>query len=138
MISAGQDSATTSTVFYLQANALQNTRSWFDVTVTDPTLGTFMNAPQEYLRVNAVDGNVLTVGGTPALMPGVPIEVNNDGQSLTANLVAPPEITASSIPTGFVVPASLNAFANGDPVDENYALPGGSCLLYTSPSPRDS
>ena len=29
-------------------------------------------------------------------------------------------------PTGFVVPASLNAFANGDPVDENYALPGGS------------
>ena len=129
VLSAGPDSGTTSSVFYLQPTAAQNTRSWFDVTETNPLAGLFTNAPEEYLRVTSVMGNDLTVSGTPALMPGVPIELNDDGQALTASMVAPPVITASSVPAGFTVPASLTAFANMASVVEDYALPGGSAAI---------
>ena len=129
VVSTGRDSATTSSIYYLQDAAGQNVRSWFDVTVTDPLAGTFTNSPEEYLRVTARMGTDLTVAGMPALMPGVPIELNDDTESLTASRVAPPVITASSLPAGFTVPGSLTAFGNGASVIEDYQLPSGSPAL---------
>jgi len=129
VLSAGTDSGTTSSIFYLQSQPTQNTRSWFDATETDPMGGMFNNAPEEYLRITAAMGNDLTAAGMPALMPGVPIELYDDGDALTANQVVTPVITASSVPSGLTLPAALAVFANMASVDEDYNLAGGSAAL---------
>ena len=141
VISTGMDSGTTSSLFYLQPTPSQSTRTWFDVIETDPMGGLFTNAPEEYLRVTSVSGNQLTVAGAPALMPGVPIELNDDGESLTADMVVSPVITASSVPADVTAPASLAAFAGMASVDEDYTLPVGSAGLgagMTSGAPVDA
>ena len=129
VIGGSLESGTTSSLFYLQPTASQNTRSWFDVVETDPLSGLFTNAPEEYLRVTGISGNELTVDGTPALMPGVPIELNDDGKSLTATMVVSPVITSSSVLADTTAPTSLTAFASMASVDEDYTLPGGSAGL---------
>ena len=141
VISSGVESGTTSSLFYLQPAPSQNTRAWFDVIETDPMGGLFTSAPEEYLRVTAVSGNELTVAGMPALMPGVPIELNDDGESLTADMVVAPIITASSVSADVTAPASLAAFAGMASVDEDYTLPVGSPGLgagMTSGAPVDA
>ena len=66
------------------------------------------------------------------------VEVNNDALSnISCYLLSSTAVTMKSRPffsTAVIFAANINAF---DPKNPNNCTPTGSCLLYTSPSPRD-
>ncbi len=131
MVSRDVLSSASSSIAYLQPNAFDaNTVQVGNVVSNDPAAVAFVNAPEEYARVTARSGAVLTLSAAPGFSTGALLELADDGVERTIVSIANTQVTLSAAPTAFGTPGLLAAFAPAAVgVNEDYALGGGSIAL---------
>lgn len=131
MISRDIPSSAASSIAYRQPNAFDaNTLQTGNVLSDDPSALAFLNAPEEYARVNSRVGAVLNLALAPGFPLGAKLELADDGIERSALTIAGTQVTLSAAPADFGSPGLLSAFAPGAAnVNEDYGLDGGSIAL---------
>ncbi|NOT31929.1 MAG: right-handed parallel beta-helix repeat-containing protein, partial [Planctomycetes bacterium] len=131
MISRDVSSSASSSIAYLQPNAFDaNTLQTANVSSNSPAALAFVNAPEEYARVSARSGAVLTLTAAPSFSTGAKLELADDGIERTIASIVNTQVTLSAAPAAFGTPGLLAAFAPGAVgVNENYDLAGGSIAI---------
>jgi len=131
MLSRDIPATASSSIAYQQASAFDaNTVQVGDVSTSDPALIAFASAPEEYARVIARAGAVLTLAAAPAFPLSARLELADDGSERLASTLSGTQVTLVEEPDDFRVPGLLAAFAPGaGGVDEDYSLLGGSIAL---------
>lgn len=131
MISRDIPSSAASSIAYLQPNPFDaRTLQLGNVDSNDPAALAFLNAPEEYARVNSRVGAVLNLALAPSFSLGAKLELADDGAERTALTIAGTQVTLSAAPADFGAPGLLAAFAPfAANVNEDYGLAGGSIAL---------
>jgi hypothetical protein len=120
-----------SSIAYQQPNAFDaNTVQVGTVSTSDPAALAFTNAPEEYTRVTARSGAVLTLATPPGFTTSARLELADDGAERLVSTIVGSQVTLTEAPEDFRVPGLLAAFApSAADVAEDYSLLGGSIAL---------
>jgi len=123
------EAAAVSSVAYLQPNAYQGALAHASVVVHAADLPAFENAPLGLWRVEARDGNELTLASTPTFAAGAVCELDGDELAREALAVSGKVVELESVPDALPLPATLASFAPGGGVLEDYRPSAASLLL---------
>ncbi|MBI5361732.1 MAG: right-handed parallel beta-helix repeat-containing protein [Planctomycetes bacterium] len=115
-----------SCVFDRQSNARFGAAFLGDVETPLGSLSPFVRAADEYVRVDAASGAVLTIGTPSTEVLGASLELLDDQVARTGLLVAPTTVELAPAPDAFVVPAALALFHPSGTVEEDWRLASGS------------
>jgi hypothetical protein len=129
------ESGAASCVAYLQPVPWTNTRAHASLVVTDPFLGTFTHAAEEYGAAVGGTGDTLSLIGVPVSGPGATVEVDDDGVARTATAVVGASVTLDPPLDALLLPAPVAYFAPAADAVEDYTLPPGSPALGAGMAP---
>lgn len=113
-----------------QPNALANTVAVGCVTTIAGSVSPFVNAPEEYARVDAVTAAGVTVDATPLARIGSTAELEDDDVARALVSRGGTSVVLDPVPSPVAVPAVLAFFAPSGVVAEDWRLaPGAAALL---------
>ena len=128
-VSETVESSIVSSVAYLQTNPWQNVRRSGSAEVDDAFDGSFNFAPEGFARITAQSADMVTLDDISVAIPGLPVEVADDGTARQVLSVAGNVATLDSAPDTVRLPALLLRFGPGTSATEDWRLPSNSPLL---------